>query len=229
MLQTLLTRLPRDQHPLDWARAQQTLATTYLRRLKGDLEENAHLAREACMRSLEAATRETSPKLWANAKSTLGFALYCSETGDDFARFTEAIAQCREAIEVYDAAKFPEQRATTLHYLKRETMSAPRIRRAATSHPLKHVVAPHEQVGAEKQRQSRVNHKAQRGASFSANPASFYMGWLHGGATRAEYRDIVEVREAVCRGIASSSSPDQDVGARGRRLSWGLNFATWFH
>jgi hypothetical protein len=58
---------------------------------------------------------------------------------------------------------------------------ASRIRRAATPHrSAQPVVAPHEQVGPTMLTQPRVNHKAQRGVSLSANPASFYISVARG-------------------------------------------------
>jgi len=52
--------------------------------------------------------------------------------------------------------------------------------------------------------------RKKRGQPLTANPASSL--WLRGGATRAEYRDIFEVREADCGVIASSAALPSQIG-----------------
>jgi len=83
------------------------------------------------------------------------------------------------------------------------------------------VVAPHEQVRAEQLTStSRQPQKHYAGATSRPPPQAF-TSWLRGDATRAEYRDIVDVREADCGLGSREAMSSRLLGQSGRQTQRG--------
>jgi len=111
-LEESLSFFPRDQHPTQWAVAQNNLGTAFYHLPTGSRSQNLIKAIRCFNQALTELTPQGQPKDWAMTQNNLGIA-YAAMPGRGRAQnLARAITHYTRALQVYTRSDFPEDWAT---------------------------------------------------------------------------------------------------------------------